>query len=62
LKGLEEEEEEPGKFNPSRKWDKYEIGKNTTTMKTANKKIKKCTNKHKTKIVTHVLITKNNVC
>jgi hypothetical protein len=47
LKGLEEE---LWKYNPIREWDKYEIGQSTTTMKTTNKKIKKCANKCKTKI------------
>jgi hypothetical protein len=31
---LEEEEEESGKYNPSREWVECEIGQNTTTMKT----------------------------
>jgi hypothetical protein len=45
LKGLEEEEEEPWKHNPSMEGDKYEIKQNTTTMKTTNKKIKECISK-----------------
>jgi hypothetical protein len=45
LKGLEEEEEEPQKYIPSRERDEYEIGQSTTTMKTTHKKIKKCISK-----------------
>jgi hypothetical protein len=40
LKGLEEEEEESGKYNPSRERIECEIGQNTTIMKTSKKKIK----------------------
>ncbi len=40
MKGLEEEEEEPKKYNPSRDRDEYEIGQSTTTMKTTNKKVR----------------------
>jgi hypothetical protein len=50
-KGLEEEEEEPGKYNPSKEWNKYEIWQNTIVMEITNKKSKKCINKCKTKIV-----------
>jgi hypothetical protein len=48
LKGLEEEEEEeePHKYNLRREQDEYEIGQSTTPMKTTNKKIKECINKH----------------
>jgi hypothetical protein len=46
LKGLEQEEKELGKYNLSREWDEYEIGQNTTIMKTTNKKIRECINKH----------------
>jgi hypothetical protein len=51
LKGLEEEEEEVGKYNPNMEQDEYKIGQNTTVMKTTNKKVKECSNKHQTKIV-----------
>ncbi len=51
LKGLEEEEGEPKKYNPSREHDKYEIGQNTIAMKTTNKKVKECINKRHIKIV-----------
>jgi hypothetical protein len=62
LKGLDEEEEESRKYNPSQERDEYEIRQSITTMKTINKKVKKCSNKRQTKIVkTHVLIAKNNV-
>ncbi len=40
LKGLEEEGEEPRKYNPSRERDEYEIGQNIITMKTTNKKVR----------------------
>jgi hypothetical protein len=46
LKGLEEEEEEPHKYIPSRERDEYEIGQSTTMMKTTHKKIRECTSKH----------------
>jgi len=46
LKGLEEKEKELGKYNLSKEWDEYEIGQNTTTMKTTNKKVRECINKH----------------
>jgi hypothetical protein len=51
LKGLEEEEEEPWKYNPSREWDKCESRKNTTIMKTTNEKMKECINKCQTRII-----------
>jgi hypothetical protein len=51
LKGLEEEEEEPGKYNPSKERDEHEIGQNIAIMKTTNKKVKQCSNKCQTKIV-----------
>jgi hypothetical protein len=51
LKGLEEEEEEVGKYNPSMEQDTYKIGQKTTIMKTTNKKVRECSNKHQTKIV-----------
>jgi len=35
-----EEEEEPGKYNPNKEWDEYEIGQNTTLMKIINTKVK----------------------
>ncbi len=44
IKGLEEEEEEPQKYE-------YEIGQSTTVMKTINKKIKEYINKYQTTIV-----------
>jgi hypothetical protein len=36
--GLKEEEKELGIYNPSKEWDEYEIGQNTTTMKTITRK------------------------
>jgi len=45
LKGLKEEEEEPQKYIPNKERDEYEIGQNTTMMKTTHKKIKECTSK-----------------
>jgi len=51
LKGLQNEEEEAGKYNPGREQNEYKIGQNTTTMKTTNKKVKECSSKHQTKIV-----------
>jgi hypothetical protein len=51
VKILEEKEEEPGKYNPSKELDKCEIGQNTIAMKTTNKKIRECTNKCHIKIV-----------
>ncbi len=45
MKGLKEEEEEPQKYIPNKERDEYEIGQNTTMMKTTHKKIKECTNK-----------------
>ncbi len=63
MKGLEEEKEEPGKYNPSKERDEYEIGQSTRVMKTTNKKVRQCSNKRPTKIVkTHVLVAKDNVC
>ncbi len=46
LKVLEEEEEETRKYNPNMEQNKYKIGQNTTIMKTTNKKVKECSNKH----------------
>jgi hypothetical protein len=40
LTSFEEEEEESGKYNPSKAWDEYEIGQNITSMKIINKKVK----------------------
>ncbi len=40
LTSFEEEEEGPGKYNPSKEWDEYEIGQNITSMKIINKKVK----------------------
>ncbi len=51
LKGLVKANGDSGKYNPSKDHVKYEIGQRTTTMKTTNKKIKHCSNKHQTKIV-----------
>ncbi len=65
LKGLEEEEEEPWKYNPSREWDKYESRKNTKITKTTNKKMRECINKCQTRIVKFmkdVCSQKYNVC
>jgi hypothetical protein len=45
LKGLEEKKKELGKYNLSKEWDEYEIGQNTTAMKTTNKKVRECINK-----------------
>jgi hypothetical protein len=45
LKGLEEEEEEPKKYNPSKEQDKYEISQSIIAMQTTNKKVKQCSNK-----------------
>jgi hypothetical protein len=45
LKGLEENEEEPKKYNPSREQDEYEISQSTIAMETRNKKVKQCSNK-----------------
>jgi hypothetical protein len=45
LKGLKEEEEEPQKYIPNKERNEYEIGQNTTMMKTTHKKIKECTSK-----------------
>ncbi len=46
-----EEEGELKKYNPSMEWVEYEIGQNTTSMKTTNKKVKQCSNKRQIKIV-----------
>jgi hypothetical protein len=45
------EEEEAWKYNPNMEQNEYKIGQNTTIMKTTNKKVKECNNKHHTKIV-----------
>jgi len=51
LKGLVKADGELKKYYPSKEKVKYEIGHKTTTVKTTNKKVKHCSNKHQTKIV-----------
>jgi hypothetical protein len=50
FEGLVKADGESRKYNPSREQVEYEIGQRTT-MKTINKKVKHCSNKHQTKIV-----------
>jgi hypothetical protein len=40
LKGLEEEEKESGKYNPSKERNEYEIGQNIIALKITNKKVR----------------------
>jgi hypothetical protein len=51
FEGFGGKNKESRKYNPSNEQVKYEIGQKTTIMKTTNKIVKQCNNKHQIKIV-----------